>query len=90
MAETNFDIVRANAFIGLGGLLTQGDVWHVKPGSGSDGHDGKTANSAVKTLAKAHSLATADQNDIVLLYAQDNPIIASPPPWEVAHALGSH
>ena len=72
MGTTNFDIVRANAFIGLGGLLTQGNVWHVKPSSGADGQDGKTANTAVKTLTKALSLATADQNDIVLLYAEDN------------------
>ena len=72
MGTSNFDIIRANAFIGLGGLLTQGNVWHVKPGSGADGQSGKTATEAVATVAKALSLATADQNDIILLYAEDN------------------
>lgn len=72
MGVTNFDVVRANAFIGLGSMATQGNVWHVKPGSGADGQDGKTAATAVATLSKALSLATADQNDIILLYSEDN------------------
>ncbi len=72
MGETNFDVVRANAFIGLGGLTTQGKVWHVKPRTGNDGNSGLSSERAVATLAKAHTLATADQNDIVLLYAEDN------------------
>lgn len=56
-----------------GGLMpTQGKVIHVKPYSGSDGNNGLSAKRAVKTLAKALSLATADQNDIVLLYAESN------------------
>lgn len=72
MGITNFDVVQANAFIGLGALATQGNVWHVKPSSGSDGHDGKTPATACKTLASALSRATADQNDIILLYSEDN------------------
>lgn len=72
MGTTNFDVVQANAFIGLGATLTQGDVWHVKPSSGNDGNSGKTPARAVKTLSKALSLATADQNDVILLYAEDN------------------
>ena len=52
--------------------MTQGKIWHVKPYSGRDSRDGKTANTAVKTLAKALSKATANQNDIVLLYAESN------------------
>ena len=72
MGTTNFDIVRANAFVGLGGLTTQGNVWHVKPSSGSDGQSGKTSSEAVATVSKALSLATANQNDIILLYAESN------------------
>lgn len=72
MGITNFDVVRANAFIGLGALTTQGQVWHVKPSSGSDGHDGKTPDTAFKTLAYAHAVAVADRNDVVLLYSEDN------------------
>jgi hypothetical protein len=58
----------------IGGLpfpSTQGDIWHVKPSSGGDGNSGKTPDKALKTLAKALELATADQNDIVLLYSED-------------------
>jgi len=54
------------------GLPTQGKVYHVKPGTGSDGNSGLDANHALATLTKAQSLATANQNDIVLLYAQSN------------------
>jgi len=72
MSTTNLTIGPWNV---LGGLVlpsTQGNVWHVKPYSGSDGNDGKTPETAVKTLSKALTLATADQNDIVLLYAESN------------------
>jgi hypothetical protein len=54
------------------GLFTQGKVIHVKPYSGSNSKDGLSPETAVKTLAKALSLATANQNDIVLMYAESN------------------
>lgn len=56
----------------VGGLLTQGKVIHVKPYSGNNSYDGLSPETAVKTLAQALSLATADQNDIVLLYSESN------------------
>lgn len=52
--------------------ITQGKVIHVKPGTGDDGKKGDTPANAVKTLTRALALATADQNDVVLLYDQDN------------------
>lgn len=52
--------------------FTQGDIWHVKPGTGSNSNTGKSPDQALATLAQAHSLATANQNDIVLLYAESN------------------
>jgi len=52
--------------------LTQGNVWHVKPRTGNDANNGKSPNAAFKTLAKAHTAAVADQNDVVLLYAESN------------------
>lgn len=56
-----------------GGLpMSQGKYIHVKPYSGSDGNTGKSAAKAVKTLVKALSLASADKNDVVLLYAESN------------------
>lgn len=72
MGMTNLTIGPWNV---LGGLIlpsTQGNVFHVKPYSGSNDNDGKSPETAVKTLAKALSLATANQNDIVLLYAESN------------------
>jgi hypothetical protein len=51
---------------------TQGKVWHVKPYSGSDGNSGKAPNKAFKTLSKALSAATANKNDVVLLYGESN------------------
>lgn len=71
MGVTNFDVIQANVIIGAG-LTTQGNVIHVKPRSGADGQSGRTPDEAVKTLSKALALATANQNDIVLLYAESN------------------
>jgi hypothetical protein len=56
--------------VGLAG--TQGKVWHVKPSSGNDGNTGDTPDTAYKTLAQALSSATANQNDIVLMYQESN------------------
>jgi hypothetical protein len=56
----------------VGSFLTQGNVWHVKPYSGSDGNDGKSPQYAFKTLSKALAMATANQNDYVLLYSESN------------------
>ena len=58
--------------IGLGLPFTQGTVFHVKPYSGSDSNDGLHPDKALKTLARAQTLATANQNDIVLFYAESN------------------
>lgn len=52
--------------------FTQGRIWHVKPYSGSDSNEGTTPDQALKTLSTAQTKATADQNDIVLLYSESN------------------
>ena len=39
--------------------FTQGDIWHVKPGTGSDSNTGGRPDRAFKTLKKAQSAATA-------------------------------
>lgn len=58
----------------VGGMLTQGRPLFVRPYDGSNGNTGRgvTTQKAVKTLAKALSLATADQNDVVYLCAQSD------------------
>jgi len=58
----------------IGGMATpsQGVVWHVKPDTGSDGNDGLTPDTALRTLVRAHQLAFANRNDIVRLYSESN------------------
>jgi hypothetical protein len=50
---------------------TQGKIIHCKPYSGSDNGNGGKKNP-VKTLLHAKALATANKNDIVLLYYESN------------------
>lgn len=52
--------------------FTQGNVYHVKPGSGSDSNYGDHPESAFKTLSQAHSAMTANQNDVALFYPESN------------------
>ena len=55
-----------------GGMVSQGKVIFVKPYSGTDGADGSSPDQAVKTLAHAKTLATANSNDVVYLFAESN------------------
>jgi hypothetical protein len=76
MGSTNFDevdanIVKANQFIGAS-VVTQGNIFYVKPYSGHDGADGKSPATAVKTLTRALALTTANHNDVVYLFAESN------------------
>lgn len=50
----------------------QGRVVFVKPVAGVDGNDGATPATAVKTLAYALSLCTANRNDTVYLISEGN------------------
>lgn len=56
----------------VGGPVTQGHVFFVKPYSGRDAASGKSPAEAVKTLGRALALATANQNDIVYLMSEGN------------------
>lgn len=52
---------------------TQGNTWFVCPRTGSDTfNNGQSPQFPLKTLSRALSLATANQNDIVYLMAQGN------------------
>lgn len=55
-----------------GSMLTQGNVYFVKPYSGSDSKDGKTPDTAWKTLAHAQAVVVADQNDTVYMFQESN------------------
>ena len=52
--------------------FTAGNIWHVRPRTGSDSNTGLRPDRAFKTLAQAQLMAIANQNDIVLLYAEGN------------------
>ncbi len=71
MGTTNLDVLKVNALIG-GSFLTQGKSFFVKPRTGRDGNDGLSPRTALKTLARALALCTANQNDVVYLFAEGN------------------
>lgn len=56
----------------VSGLFTTGQVWFIKPSTGDDGASGKKPSEALKTWARAHTLASADKNDIIYVIAEDN------------------
>lgn len=56
----------------IGGPFTTGPVQFVKPGTGSDGHDGKSPDRAVATLSQAQTNMDADKNGIIYLIAESN------------------
>jgi hypothetical protein len=56
----------------LGGYITQGNTWFVKPYSGSNGNTGDSPDNAFKTVAYALGKATANQNDVIYLFAENN------------------
>lgn len=71
MSLTNFPN-GISALTGLDMGITQGKILFVRPGTGSDGNDGLSPKYALKTLARAQALATANQNDIVYLMYESN------------------
>lgn len=72
MGYTNFPNGITSMGVPVGGMLTTGKAFFVKPYSGSDGNTGKSADKALKTLAKALSLATANSGDVVYLVQESN------------------
>lgn len=56
----------------VSGPIIQGKVWFVRPVNGVDTYSGKTPQRAFKTLAKALSVCTANQNDVVYLMSEGN------------------
>jgi len=56
----------------VGGLMTNGKAWFVKPSSGSNSNSGKSPRKAFQTLAKALEMATVGSNDVVYLIAESD------------------
>ena len=69
---TNFPNGISSMGVPVGGMMTQGNTYFVKPYSGNDGNSGKTIDAALKTLAAALALATANQNDVIYLCQENN------------------
>lgn len=61
----------------VGSQVTQGKCFFVRPRLGSDGNDGLTPERALKTVAKALDLCTANQNDTVYFIAEHGSTSAS-------------
>jgi hypothetical protein len=61
----------------VGPFISQGKYIFVKPYSGLDGNSGLSPDTAVKTLTKALALATANKNDVVVLFAEGNSAAAT-------------
>lgn len=66
------NITASGTIFGTQSPTTQGNVFYVKPRTGSDNNDGKTPDTAFKTLRQALSSATANQNDVVYFMAEGN------------------
>jgi hypothetical protein len=64
--------------------MTQGNIYHVMPYSGSDSNDGLSVDAPLKTLLQAQTLTTANQNDIVLLYSEHGSTTASTTDYQSA------
>ena len=63
--------------IGGQGFTRQGNQYFVCPRTGSDANPGNNIGRPLKTLKKALSLATANQNDVVFLVAEHSTTSAS-------------
>lgn len=67
---TNFDLVNVSGVptMGMGGFPAYtGQWWFVNQTYGSDGNTG-SADSPLKTLSRAHTLAASGKNDVVAFY----------------------
>lgn len=71
MPITNYDFGVSSfgvPLFGAGGLIpVPGNVYWVDPTNGSTSGSGETPQDALKTLSAAHSLMTANQNDVAIL-----------------------
>lgn len=71
----------------INGMFTQGDSYFVKPYSGSDGNDGKNPATAFKTLSAALAATTANQNDVIYMYAESVSTAANTTDYQAAAGL---
>ena len=63
-------VAALNAFLAAQGIITQGNVYWVRPTNGSDVNNGNSPATALATVQAALALAKSNQNDVVLLCAE--------------------
>lgn len=56
----------------VGGSFTTGDVYFVRPSGGNSANRGTQPGDAITTVSAAHTLMTADNQDIAYLIAESN------------------
>ena len=62
------DKFQVNQGLIQGGIMTTGNIWYVDSGRGSSG-DGTSKDEAVVTIDEAINLATADNDDVIVVVA---------------------
>ncbi len=70
MAGTNFPngvYSKGVPLLGSQGFMTRGNSFFVDPANGDDGGPGDRIDKPYKTLTKAYSMCTANQNDVVYI-----------------------
>jgi hypothetical protein len=64
--------------MGGGGVpATGGNYWFVNYGTGSDGNNGKSAVRPFKTISKAYSMATTNNDDVIVLFGSATHVLTS-------------
>jgi hypothetical protein len=67
--DSHFENLEVVNLFGPGiGPLTNGNKYYLDPVNGSDGNDGLSPKTAMKTLPAAYAMLTANQNDILFVF----------------------
>jgi len=67
MGITNFDVVKANLFLGASPTFTTGNTFFVDSGIGSDGNNGTSPSSPFATIDYAIGRCTASNGDVIVV-----------------------
>ena len=65
-------LAQLNANLQAAGIVTQGNIYWVRPRLGSDSYDGLSPATAFRSLPRALQACTANRNDVVLLCGEGN------------------
>lgn len=71
-ALTQAVLNQINLALSNAGILTQGNIYWVRPRTGSDASDGLGSTTAFQTIQRGFAACVANQNDVVVLCAEGN------------------